>query len=76
MIRASQIDEICVRLRDARITAGLTVKAASDLTGLKRDTIYNIETGRRIGHMYTFLQLCDAYRCDPGIILSDIFADN
>lgn len=53
--------EIKLTLAAARVNRGLTLKEAADYTGLAKDTIYKIESGRSDPRYSTLVKLCNLY---------------
>lgn len=73
MITNEQIAAIGGRLRNARESAGLSGRRASEAAMVSYDSILRIERGQTLGCTYTVLSLCEAYGCDPAEIFAGIF---
>lgn len=73
MITNEQISAIGSRLRNARKSAGLSIRRASEAAMVCGDSIRRIERGRTLGCTYTVLSLCEVYGCDPAEIFSGTF---
>lgn len=56
-------------LAAARVNKGLTLKEVSDITGLSKDTVYKVESGKSDPRYSTLCKLCRLYE----VGLDDIF---
>jgi transcriptional regulator with XRE-family HTH domain len=60
-------------LRERREEAGYTRRRLAELSGASFETLYSVETGRRLPSLGTLLKLSRVYRVAPRDLLSGVF---
>ena len=65
----SDREKIAIRLKEARILAGLSQAQAADKLGLKRPAISELESGRRKVNAEEIIQFADMYKVNTGWLL-------
>lgn len=69
-------EQIGAKLREARVSAGMTLREASDKLGKDHSTISSYESGRRAINVDVMDQLCEIYGVNYLEILSEIYYKN
>lgn len=60
-------------LRERRELAGLSRKKVAAMSGVGYDTLFSIETGRRLPNLGTLLRLAHALDTTPRDLLTNVF---
>lgn len=62
----------CVRLRNARLERGLSLRHVAGVLGISVDTLRKIESVDTIPRLNDFLQLCNLYSLKPSDAIADL----
>jgi transcriptional regulator with XRE-family HTH domain len=61
----AQVQQVVVRLKEAREKAHLSQMDLSFMAGLSQNLVNYIENGQRTPNLYTVLKICNALSLDP-----------
>ncbi|MEZ2392069.1 helix-turn-helix transcriptional regulator [bacterium RCC_150] len=60
-------------LNRRRAQAGLTLEQLAETSGVSRQTLLNLSSGRHYGDLKTWLKLSNAFGVDIGELLNDVW---
>lgn len=69
MAQSEEMRQVCARMRDARLAAGITQEEAAKAVGVTRATISNQEAGRSAPSLEQFRKLIAEYGAGAHVVL-------
>lgn len=63
-------------IKIARLSSNLTQEQLAEISEISLDFLKDIETGRSIGSLLTFMKVCKSLNITPNELLKDFFKDS